>query len=84
MPKKKQIYYNKVTPQGQEDNLCPECDGDGVHIGDYEDDGKSIGIDVCTLCDATGIAILNKDYKIDVDYTKNGPVHQIIRIFNDK
>ena len=36
MAKKRQLYLNKVTQQGQEDNLCPECDGDGVFVDDYE------------------------------------------------
>ena len=84
MKKKKVLYKSITTNQGQEDNICPECDGDGVFVGDYEDDGKSIQMDVCSLCDATGIAVLNKDYKIIVDYKENGPIHQIIRIFKSK
>lgn len=82
--KKKQLYYNKVTQQGQEDNMCPNCDGDAVFIGDCEDGSNDLDITPCSLCNATGIAILDKDYKIDVDYTENGAIHQIIPIFKSK
>ena len=84
MSKKRQLYLNKVTKQGQEDNLCPNCDGDGVFVDDYEQGQAVISVDPCGLCDATGIAIIGKDYKIDVDYTENGPIHQIIPIFKSK
>tara|TARA_R110002012_G_scaffold194163_4_gene361983 strand:- start:1273 stop:1527 length:255 start_codon:yes stop_codon:yes gene_type:complete len=84
MAKKKQLYFNKVTQQGQEDNICPECDGDAVFVGDYEDGGNDIDITPCSLCDATGIAILNIDYKINIDYMEEGPVHEIVPIFKSK
>ena len=84
MANRKQIYYNKVTKDGiTEDNMCPESDGDGVHIGDWEDDGINMDIQVCSLCDATGIAILNVDYRIDIVYEEKGPVHQIVKLNKD-
>ena len=36
MKKRKQVYLNKVTKSGQITiNQCPECEGEGVEIGDY-------------------------------------------------
>ena len=84
MAKRKQLYYSKVNKLGiTEDNMCPECDGDGVHIGDWEDDGINMDIQECSLCDATGVAILNVDYKVDIDYMEEGPMHQIVKLSKD-
>ena len=80
MAKKKQVYFNKVTQQGQEDNMCPECDGDGVFVGDYEDDCKSIDLTVCYLCNATGVAEYGKDYDIKVNYYEDEPIFEVIPI----
>ncbi len=80
MAKKKQLYFNKVTEQGLEDNICPECDGDGVFVGDYEDDCKSIDISICSLCDATGVAEYRIDYDIKVHYDEDKPIFEIIPI----
>ena len=79
MANKKQLHYSKVTQHG--DNMCPLCEGDGVHIGDYEDDGKSIDIQVCDLCDGKGVAEIGKDYDVQVHYQSNDePIFEIIPI----
>jgi hypothetical protein len=78
MAKKRQIYFDKVTQQGLEDITCPVCDGDGVFVGDYEDDGKSIDISVCYLCNATGIAEYGKDYDVKVHYEEDKPIFEVI------
>ena len=84
MAKRKQLYYSKVNKDGiTEDNMCPECEGDGVHIGDWEDDCINMDIQICGLCDATGIAILNVDYEIDVNYMEEGVMHQIVKLNKD-
>jgi len=78
MAKRKQLYYNKTTQQG--DNTCPECDGDAVDLGDYEQGQANINVRPCGLCEGTGIAVLNKDYKVNVEYTEYGPIHEISAI----
>ena len=79
MAKKRQLHYSKTTHQG--DNMCPLCEGDGVFVGDYEDDGKSIDLAVCSLCDATGVAEIGKDYNVQVHYQSNDePIFEIIPI----
>ena len=75
MAKKKQLYYNKTTQQG--DDTCPECNGVAVDLGDYEQGMVDITITPCGLCEGTGVAVLNKDYKVNVEYTENGPIHEI-------
>ena len=81
MAKKRQLHYSKITHQG--DNMCPLCEGDGVFVGDYEDDGKSIDISVCYLCDATGIAKYKIDYNIKVHYEESEPIFEVIPINED-
>jgi len=78
MARIKQLYYNKTTEQG--DNTCPACDGEAVDLGDYEQGQVNIDIRLCGLCDGTGMAILNKDYKVNVEYTEYGPLHEITAI----
>ena len=78
MAKIKQLYYNKTTQQG--DDTCPSCDGDAVLVGDYEQGQANIDVRPCGLCDATGVAVINKDYKVSVEYTPDGPIHEIIAI----
>ena len=78
MARIKQLYYNKTTEQG--DNTCPACDGEAVDLGDYEQGQVNIDIRLCGLCDGTGMAILNKDYKVNVEYTEYGPIHEITAI----
>ena len=79
MAKKRQLHYTKVTQQ--DDNMCPLCEGDGVHVGDYEDDGKQIDIQVCDLCDGKGVAEIGKDYDVQVHYQSNDePIFEIIPI----
>ena len=75
MAKKKQLYYNKTTQQG--DNTCPACDGEAVFVDCYEQGIADVTITPCGLCEGTGLAILNKDYKVNVEYTENGPIHEI-------
>ena len=75
MARKKQLYYNKTTQQG--DNTCPACNGDAVELGDYEQGQADIDVRLCGLCEGTGVAVLNKDYKVNVEYTENGPIHEI-------
>ena len=78
MAKIKQLYYNKTTEQG--DNTCPACDGEAVDLGDYEQGQVNIDIRLCGLCDGTGLAVINKDYKVSIEYNKDGPIHEIIAI----
>jgi len=75
MAKKKQLYYNKTTQQG--DNTCPACDGEAGFVDDYEQGQADIDVRLCGLCEGTGVAVLNKDYKVNVEYTENGPIHEI-------
>ena len=78
MAKIKQLYYNKTTQLG--DNTCPACEGDAVFVDDYEQGNPVININPCGLCDGTGVAVINKDYKVNVEYTENCPIHEITAI----
>ena len=78
MAKRKQLYFNKTTQQG--DNTCPACEGEAVFVDDYEQGRIELKVDLCGLCDGTGVAVINKDYKVNIDYTENGPIHEIIAI----
>ena len=80
MKKRKVLYTSITTNQGQTDNICPECNGEAVELGDYEQGQADIQVFPCGLCEATGIAVLDEDYKIDIDYTEHGPIHQIIKL----
>ena len=65
MKKRKQVYLNKITKSGQITiNQCPECEGEGVEIGDYEQGLKGLQIWECGLCEGTGRAIKDIDYEI--------------------
>ena len=81
MANKKQLHYSKVTQHGDRDNMCPLCEGDGVFVGDWEDDGKQIDIQVCDLCGGKGIAEYGKDYDVQIHYLSNDePIFEIIPI----
>ena len=81
MANKKQLHYSKVTQHGDRDNMCPLCEGDGVFVGDWEDDGKQIDIQVCDLCGGKGIAEYGKDYDVQIHYQSGDePIFEIIPI----
>ena len=68
MKQRKQIYLNKITKSGQVAiNQCPECEGEGVELGDYEQGQIEIQVWPCDLCEGTGRAEKDKDYKVIID-----------------
>ena len=74
MRKKKTIYKNIITSQGEViDSKCANCDGDGVFVGDWEDDYKNMDIQICSLCE--GYGYVTKDMIDRVDYDHEGNRH---------
>ena len=72
MKKRKVLYKSIITNQGQTDNICPECNGEAVEVGDYEHGHKGIELWPCSLCEGTGIAIENKDFVVNIEYDPDG------------
>ena len=72
MKKSKVLYKSITTNQGQTDNICPECNGEAVELGDYEQGLVNIDVRPCGLCEGTGIAIENKDFVVNIEYDPDG------------
>ena len=78
MKKRKVLYTSITTNQGQTDNICPECNGEAVELGDYEQGQQEMQVWPCSLCEGTGIAIENKDFVVNIEYDSNG--NQLVEI----
>ena len=64
---RKVVYLNKVTKDGSNIyNQCPECEGEGVELGDYEQGMSELQVWPCDLCEGTGRAEEDIDYKLIV------------------